>query len=506
VALRRIENPIRAVCFGYVTIIAALSAAIPSGNALAAVTISSSATQNMKCSAGVCSPTQANAVLSAKHLQDMLVTGDVEVTTGSGSRASEVQNIVVAAPITWTSANTLTLNAYQSITVEKPVSDEGTGGLTLTTNDGGGGGQLSFSGKGNIGFLATSNTVMINGAVYTLVDNIATLASDIAATPSGNYALANDYDAKPDGTYSSSPVPTTFSGNFNGFGHAILNLVIDDMNEDATSYFVGFFAELGGSGSVENVGLKNVKVSGEGQAQGVGGLLGYNEGGTLFGDYVAGSVFGRGGPVNVGGLVGINGGLGVIGALVSHCYSNAMVNIDVEASEYPATSVVGGLAGSNNDGTITESYSTGRVTAGGKGRVWAGGLVGGETGGGITNSYSMGNISAPRGYPGGLVGIVELDENYQQSAFVSNSYSTGSTGGGSGFINVLTNAGAADDYWDTVTSGTTEGTGSGNVSGVTGLTTAQFQSGLPSGFDPSIWTENSSVNGGLPYLLALPPP
>jgi hypothetical protein len=28
---------------------------------------------------------------------------------------------------------------------------------------------------------------------------------------------------------------------------------------------------------------------------------------------------------------------------------------------------------------------------------------------------------------------------------------------------------------------------------------------LPKGFDPSIWSENTNVNGGLPYLLALPP-
>jgi hypothetical protein len=62
-----------------------------------------------------------------------------------------------------------------------------------------------------------------------------------------------------------------------------------------------------------------------------------------------------------------------------------------------------------------------------------------------------------------------------------------------------------DNYWDTTTSGTTQGTGTGNISGVTGETTVQLQSGLPAGFSSAIWGENSSINGGLPYLLAIPP-
>lgn len=43
------------------------------------------------------------------------------------------------------------------------------------------------------------------------------------------------------------------------------------------------------------------------------------------------------------------------------------------------------------------------------------------------------------------------------------------------------------------------------TSGVAGLTTEQLQSGLPAGFDPSIWGEDAKINHGLPYLLANPP-
>ena len=45
----------------------------------------------------------------------------------------------------------------------------------------------------------------------------------------------------------------------------------------------------------------------------------------------------------------------------------------------------------------------------------------------------------------------------------------------------------------------------GNVSGITGLTTVQFQSGLPAGFDPAVWAQSPGINNGFPYLIANPP-
>ena len=68
----------------------------------------------------------------------------------------------------------------------------------------------------------------------------------------------------------------------------------------------------------------------------------------------------------------------------------------------------------------------------------------------------------------------------------------------------------SDLYWDTSTSGITNlSQGAGNIAndpGITGETTTQLQAGLPTGFDPTIWAENTNINGGLPYLIANPPP
>jgi hypothetical protein len=60
-------------------------------------------------------------------------------------------------------------------------------------------------------------------------------------------------------------------------------------------------------------------------------------------------------------------------------------------------------------------------------------------------------------------------------------------------------------YWDTTTSGVTQGSGDGNEAGITGLTTQQLQSGLPQGFGKKFWAEQTTINGGFPYLLKDPP-
>ena len=96
---------------------------------------------------------------------------------------------------------------------------------------------------------------------------------------------------------------------------------------------------------------------------------------------------------------------------------------------------------------------------------------------------------------------------------IATSYSLGSVSGGSaatvgGFIGEdFTSDGLSSVYWSLDTSGVSDPSkGAGNLAndpGITGLTTAQFQSSLPEGFSSAIWAEKSGVNGGYPYLSAL---
>ena len=308
----------------------------------AALAISSAATKNVNCVSGVCTATAKNAVLNAGSLQTMLGSGSVTVATGS-----KAVDIAVYASFSWTSASTLTLDSYHSITINQPVSSTGTGGLTIKTNDGGSGGTFSFGPKGNVSLWSLSDALTINGNVYTLVGNIATLASDIAANPSGYYALAQSYNAGVDRTYSSDPVPTTFSGTFEGLGNTISNLSMSGNN------VTGMFAEV--TGTIENLNLLKLSFQASNNL-GNGGLARYLINGTLRGISLSGTVASSG---YAGGLVG-----GSSYSVIANSHSSATVS---------GNGSVGGLVGGGS-GTISNSYATGKVR-GGRSAV-VGGLVG----------------------------------------------------------------------------------------------------------------------------------
>jgi hypothetical protein len=480
-------------------------------SAHADVMISTAPTQNMSCSGGVCSPTAPSAVLNARDLATMLASGDVKVTTGSGAT-----NIVVKASVGWASTSRLTLDAMQSVEIEKPVMVTGTGGVTVTTNDGGSGGDLMFDGKGNVTFWDLSSNLIVNGNSYTLVGDIATLASDVTANPTGFYALANDYNASADGTYASAPITTWFEGTFEGLGHAIDRLAIS-----GSADWVGLFRQAGGGlgGTLRDIGLTRANIAGSSSGGG-GVLLGMSEGTMIVGCYATGTITLNNGT-EVGGLIG---GSQILpdGVVVR---SSANVSVRAESAQYAgglfglsgseisqshasgsvvtgANAVGGGLVGGEG-GAIAQSYATGKVTGGVSSTV--GGLAG--TLGDIADSYAVGAVKGGDGSKvGGLAGQVQ--------GTLRTSYSTGHVGAKtaaeSGGLIAQVNDGSTLDhnYWDSTTTGKNghEGCDDRRCGGQSkGRSTEQLQSGLPAGFDPNIWGEQANINGGLPYLLALPP-
>jgi hypothetical protein len=457
-------------------------------------------------------------VLNAGDLKTFLVSGSVEVTTtASGVQAD---NIEVSTALSWSSTATLILDAYDSIAVDKPIFVKGEGGLSFVTNDGGTTGTLSFGENGKARFANLSSSLTINRRPYTLVNGIEALAAAIGDDPSGKYAVADDYDASADGDYNGSPIPALLNGTVEGLGNAISNLTITVKADNAQ---IGLFSGVGTDGAVDDLGLVavNVKVSGDDDA--VGGFAGSN-GGSLVGDFIQGNVIG--GQLGTtgaytGGLVGNSSGSisnshanvsvraksrTYVGGLVGAQPGGAIVNSYAVGNVTGQNACTGGLAG--YAGTISTSFATGKVT----GRNGAlGGLAGCGGGGTISNSYATG-MSGSRngGISGGLIGN-DLYGGHSGGGITS-SYSAGDVSGSKtsilgGFAGEVENSGAAtNDYWNVTTSSTNQGVGDGSSSGIAGLTNKQFRSGLPAGFDPAIWAEKHGINGGLPYLLANPPP
>ena len=466
--------------------------------ASADVTISTDTTQNMTCSGGICAPTASSAVLNVNDLENLLASGNVEVTT-TGSGGVQANNIDIEAALTWSTASALSLVAGQAITVDVPVSVTGTGGLSIT-NDGQNE-HLAFGSSGNVSFANLSSSLTINGAAYTLVNSVKGLASGIANNPSGDFALAGSYDARADGSYKQAPVNTGFSGTFDGLGNTISHLTVK------AGFYVGLFEYAEATAVLRNVGLVNVSIHGRNQGDFAGGLVATNVG-YISRCFVSGTVTGGQGSY-VGGLVG----LGEAGT-ISQSYATANVNGGKRSFE-------GGLIGWNEvfftgGGVIEKSFATGAVTATKSYYNLLGGLAGVNYGR-ISNSYSTGAVTGGSEDFGGFVG-------FNQSIFqfgllcapnsILTSYSTGQVHGApnrGGFLGYDDTPGCqTNSYWDTDTSGITNlSQGAGNIPndhGITGLSTSQFQSGLPAGFDPTVWTENSSINNGLPYLINNPPP
>ena len=134
----------------------------------------------------------------------------------------------------------------------------------------------------------------------------------------------------------------------------------------------------------------------------------------------------------------------------------------------------------------------------------------------ISRNFATGAVTGgQQTADGGFVGLIDC-ENGPPCPTAIDTYSTGSPTGGTislvgGFVgnDGSDGSGISYAYWDMSTSGISDpGQGAGNTPndpGITGFTTAQLQSGLPDGFDPSVWAESSTVNDGLPYLSANPP-
>jgi len=459
--------------------------------AQASVAISADPTQNMSCLANVCTPTAADAVLNAGDLAAMLASGNTVVaTTGTGVEAGDLR---VTAPFSWTAATLLTLVVHRATVFAGAVNVEGNGGVAIMTGTRQGVAALSFTPGSSLSFSGLSSVLVINDTRYKLEKSIKSLARDVVAHPNRAFALTGDLDAHRESVYPSSPVAIAFSGKFTGLGHTISGLRIADM----ASASVGLFATVLAHGAVANIGIEKSVVAG---AQTVGGLVGFN-GGTVSNAFTAGTVRAVG--------TGSSGQIFAAGGLVGH-NSGRVLNCRSEARVLGA-SATGGLVGMNDGGTIQRSFATGSIT----GLDEIGGLAGSNSGqdirvsGSIVDSYAMGKVKSKGSAQTAAGGLVGYNPGVGDAfSTIATSYSTGEVGPpqpiAGGFIGAERGV-ATNSYWDTTASGTSQAVGDGDATGITGLTTAQFLSGLPAGFDPAVWSRSPSVNAGYPYLLDNPP-
>jgi hypothetical protein len=363
-----------------------------------------------------------------------------------------------------------------------------------------------------VGGLVGYGSKVVNDTVSGSIQTTAASGVSVSAGGIAGNVFLSFGTAKVSQVYAFATVSGTGGGgHFGGVAGSVTGVIVASHARAAVTGdkgdIGGLVGEVDGRSVVESSDAIGAVV-GSGRAD-IGGLIGFADAfvsgrPSIADSHATGRVSG-GADSQAGGLVGVSY------SSISNSYATGNVSAGNECGPSNCPPRAGGLVGEALYGSIQGSFATGAVSAGSGARV--GGLVGELDDALVDNSYSNGAVTAgASGEAGGLAGLrTAVDAHWQP---ITASYSTGHVSGdvAGGFLgdDPLPPGTLSFDYWDLDTSGIGDPSrGAGNIvndPGITGLSDAQFKSGLPSGFDPAIWAENPSINSGLPYLLANAPP
>ena len=375
---------------------------------------------NFTISAG--NTSQTTSGMGASTLQNNLSNNNVTLQTVSNG--ADEGNIHVDVAVSWSAATALTLDAHNDININADVTatnDNGKLNLIYGQNTANTNADYHLNNSAKINLKAGQNFSTKKGSdatkTYQVITSLgsagSTTATDLQGIDgnlSGNYVLGSDIDAAATAGWNSytgfdpigyhnvnypvSGSPSVpFEGLFDGLGHEISSLSIFSGENG-----IGLFAETGRDAEIRNVGLKDISYS---SYQRAGGLVAKNYG-TIKNSYVTGNM--QTFENDFGGLVGWNDtNAKILGSF-------ADVNI---TSRWGQSRNVGGLVGVNQ-GTVENSYALGDIV----GQNTLGGLVGTNEQGIIKNSYSTGKVEVSgSGLEHSVGGLTGFSQGTIQNSF-----------------------------------------------------------------------------------------
>lgn len=245
--------------------------------------------------------------------------------------------------------------------------------------------------------------------------------------------------------------PNPFTGTYDGGGHAVTGLFIEDLTQSAAAKFLGLF------GVIDNATIRNVSVAGS--------VTGWQEIGGVVGRVIDGTLSNVSATVTVEGVDYLGGLIGRVRDETSSGTSSTVSNCHASGG-VTGGGAVGGLIGevliqAGETVTISGSSATGAVTGSGAG---IGGLIGG-TGGlstppghtAIADSWASGNVTSATTaglptatYVGGFAGgldLVTVTRSFATGSVLGLNYVGGFAGGLSGTIADSFAAGAVSGHW-----------------------------------------------------------
>lgn len=292
-------------------------------------------------------------------------------------------------------------------------------------------GKVTIQATNSTSELLTSNTVEI-----TVTANMINTVGELKAIANSkkSYLLGTDIDLASEGNW--TPIDG-FSGTLNGAGHSIKNLSLTVRSSDN----VGLFSEL--KGTVNNIKMTAVNISGSGSGNNVGAITGKNSG-TIKNSEVNGSINCQYATC-VGGIAG---------------YSNTKLYNNVNNASVSSNEKVGGVVGRiviNGASEIKINTNNGTVN----GASYVGGIAGvmeskkPSDGGTYTTTISdcenNGSITATGDYVGGIAGqangmykdswtniYLEISDCENKGIVVGKDYAGGIYGYGGSYVRSVT--------------------------------------------------------------------
>ena len=166
-----------------------------------------------------------------------------------------------------------------------------------------------------------------------------------------------------------------YIGTFDGNGHTISGLYVDSNDQE-----VGLFGCVGKKGKIQNVGVVDSYISATGDKVCVGGVCGYNVGGTIENCYNTGTITATATAQATGIYSSVGGVCGFSFWNIFNCYNTGKVSVTGDRA------CVGGVCGYNTK-NIKNCYNTGKISV-----TIHSSFVGGVCGmnfGGINNCYFL---------------------------------------------------------------------------------------------------------------------
>ena len=298
--------------------------------------------------------------------------------------------IVLAACVVLNSCvrDVLVENLYPDPTPDPGYTDDGQGNYTVTSAEG------------------LKNIAKLVNEEWNLSIDI-TLTSDIDLSGIDWTPIGIDYNHQ-------------YTGTFDGNGKTITGLTVTTSDQ-----YAGLFGYIETGGTVKNVVLEGVQITSDNSLGYVGGVAGYSYGNIEYCS-VSGSVSGSGSSSDVGGVVGYQIGGSIIGcsssatvkgtqraggmagatnsgASLTGCYATGDVTVENNTTN---AAFAGAVVGYNGGGTpLTACYAAGNVSGSGRGTVYVGGVTGSNDLGTLTACYhAKGTVNGPAGTTGGVAG------------------------------------------------------------------------------------------------------